>query len=264
MPPCPTVADHDSRLLSAEQARDASPCAVAWRRTETMSEQVELGLAATPFEDVILHWQAEDAGAVEDGMSMELGYRPVATRAERFIQQWGAWAAPRLPSVDHANMRRWAGGTDVDSARLAATGAPPCAGRRATNRHQRPPSTARLRDRIRPRARAPLRSAGHAEADRTEPSDEDGQRYFRTPFEGKLDDGYKVLGHVEEAPLPMLDALELRHDPVSDQEVLVAGVDDPLYDTAIHLRTPRLRGELSDPASPPARTGRSTGALPRS
>ena len=31
----------------------------------------------------------------------------------------------------------------------------------------------------------------------------------------------------------MLDALELRRDPVTGEEVLVAGVDDPLYETAI-------------------------------
>jgi hypothetical protein len=52
---CPRLA-----LLSADQASDATPCAVAWRRSETLSEQVQLGLAATPVEDVILHWQTDE------------------------------------------------------------------------------------------------------------------------------------------------------------------------------------------------------------
>ena len=51
---CPRLA-----LLSADQASHATPCAVAWRRSETLSEQVPLGLAATPVEDVILHWQTD-------------------------------------------------------------------------------------------------------------------------------------------------------------------------------------------------------------
>ncbi len=52
---CPRLA-----LLSADQASDVTPCAVAWRRSETLSEQVPLGLAATPVEDVILHWQTDE------------------------------------------------------------------------------------------------------------------------------------------------------------------------------------------------------------
>jgi hypothetical protein len=54
-------------------------------------------------------------------------------------------------------------------------------------------------------------------------------RYFRTGIEGELEEGYKGLGYVEEAPLPMLDVLELRHDVATGEETLVAGVDDPLY-----------------------------------
>jgi hypothetical protein len=59
-----------------------------------------------------------------------------------------------------------------------------------------------------------------------------GQSYLCSAVEGCLDSDYEGLGYVEEAPLPMLDALELRRDAASREHVLVAGVDDPLYSTA--------------------------------
>jgi hypothetical protein len=51
-------------------------------------------------------------------------------------------------------------------------------------------------------------------------------------MEGGLDEGFEGLGYVEEAALPMLDPLELRRDPASGDYVLVAGIDDPLYNVA--------------------------------
>jgi hypothetical protein len=53
-----------------------------------------------------------------------------------------------------------------------------------------------------------------------------------TDVEGELDERYTDLGYVEQAPLPMLDVLELRLDPASGRPVLVAGADDPLFSTA--------------------------------
>jgi glycosyltransferase involved in cell wall biosynthesis/SAM-dependent methyltransferase len=55
---------HDRRgprlgLLTAEQAAGSAPCAVAWRRREEVYSQVELGVANTPVEDLILHWQTD-------------------------------------------------------------------------------------------------------------------------------------------------------------------------------------------------------------
>lgn len=40
------------------------------------------------------------------------------------------------------------------------------------------------------------------------------------------------LGYVEDQPLPMLETLELRRVPGTDDQILVAGSDDPLFDIA--------------------------------
>jgi hypothetical protein len=59
--------------------------------------------------------------------------------------------------------------------------------------------------------------------------------FFLTPFEGEVDEGYSALGHVEQAPLPMLESLDVCRDPVGGGETLVSGVADPLYDGAERL-----------------------------
>jgi glycosyltransferase involved in cell wall biosynthesis len=50
-------------LLTENEAVQASPCAVAWRREESESHQVELGITGTPIEDLIMQWQVQ--GAIE-------------------------------------------------------------------------------------------------------------------------------------------------------------------------------------------------------
>jgi glycosyltransferase involved in cell wall biosynthesis len=45
--------------LTASEAADATPCAVAWRRGPEDSQQVSLKQAATLFEDIVLNWQTE-------------------------------------------------------------------------------------------------------------------------------------------------------------------------------------------------------------
>lgn len=170
-------------------------------------------------------------------MSMELGFTPVHTSAERFVQQWQAWAAPRLPSLDHANMRRWAGGPawiPPDSQPLVRHRALDGSHRVVIN-DRRPPRGFAIEYDLGVVHR--FAQLGTQRLIATGRCAKDKQSYFRTRFEGVLDDDYKGLGYIEEAPLPMLDVLELRRDPVSNEEVLVAGIDDPLYATAIPVRT---------------------------
>jgi glycosyltransferase involved in cell wall biosynthesis len=53
-----------------------------------------------------------------------------------------------------------------------------------------------------------------------------------TDEQAELAEGEYELGYVEEQPLPMLEALELRRVPGNGQEILVCGAEDPLtYDS---------------------------------
>ena len=47
--------------------------------------------------------------------------------------------------------------------------------------------------------------------------------------EGELPEGHFGYGYLEQQPLPLLEGLELRRDPETEQHVLVAGPRDPLH-----------------------------------
>lgn len=159
-------------------------------------------------------------------MRVELGYTPASTDGERCVQRTLAWEAPHLPGLDHTNMRRWAN---------SATWAPPDSQLLVRHRSLDGCRCVVTNDRNPPRGFAIEFDLGliHSFAQPGTRRLVAGQRgYFCTPFEGLLDECFSGLGYLEEAPLPMLDPLEIRRDPISGEEVLVAGTDDPLYDTA--------------------------------
>lgn len=138
---------------------------------------------------------------------------------------------PRLPGLDHSNMRRWATGatwTPADTHVLVRHRSLDGSRRIVTTDRRSPqgfeieydlgivhkfaqPGTIRL-------------LAGRDD-------------YVCTRFEGTANASFNELGYIEEAPFPLLDPLELRMVPESGQQVLVAGPDDPLYDSAIPLKT---------------------------
>jgi hypothetical protein len=62
--------------------------------------------------------------------------------------------------------------------------------------------------------------------------DDDGsdRDYLRSTVDGAPAPGYRSLGYIEDAPFPMLNALELRRDRKTDTAILVSGIDDPLYE----------------------------------
>ena len=66
---------------------------------------------------------------------------------------------------------------------------------------------------------------------------QDGETFKLIDEESELLDGRRALGFVEQAPLPMLDVLELRRMPDSGKHVLVAGPGDPLFGIAEPLAT---------------------------
>ena len=160
-------------------------------------------------------------------MNTELGYMAATTAGERVVQRMNAWESPRLPGLDHKNVRRlFSGPTWVppDSLILVRHRSADGVRRIVTNDRQPPPGFAIEYD-------LGLVHSFAQPGTRRLIASENG--YFCTPFEGGLDDAYDGLGYVEEAALPMLQALELRRDNASGEQVLVAGVDDPLNDTTV-------------------------------
>ena len=179
-------------------------------------------------------------------MNLELGYVPAGMASERIIQRMNAWEAPHLPGLDHKNMRRWATG---------ATWVPPDSQILVRHRSVDGKRCVVTNDRVSPQGFAIEYDLGlvHSFAQpgtRRLIASENG--YFCTPFEGGLDEGFKGLGYVEGAALPMLEVLELRQDPASGDHVLVAGADDPLYEAAIPVAALGfIEGYPINPRHPP-------------
>ncbi len=165
---------------------------------------------------------------------MELQYTTPPNEAERQTQRWTAWESPSLPTVaDESNMRRWAS---------AATWTPP--GCQLLVRHRAVDGPRRIvtNDRVSPDGfeieydLGVVHRFAHPGTQRLivrDRCDTGLPKYSRTRFEGELADDYTGLGYVEQAPLPMLDVLEVRREGLSGENILVAGVDDPLYDATV-------------------------------
>ncbi len=162
--------------------------------------------------------------------SIELGYPPAPSARERFVQRANAWQAPRLPDVEGTAVRRWASNPTwvPPDSQLLVRHRSLDGHRRVITNDRRPPSGFTIEYDL-----GLVHQFAQPGTQRLIVKDEIS--YFCTPFEGGLAEGFRGLGYVEEAPLPMLDALELRRDPTTGEEVLVAGVEDPLYDVAIPM-----------------------------
>jgi hypothetical protein len=165
---------------------------------------------------------------------MELGLPSAPTPGARLSQQLNAWEAPRLPCLSPLSARRWATSptwTPPDSQLLVRHRSIDGNRRVVTDSPHSPEGfTIEYNLGLTHRFAQPGTRRLVASGD---PLLQAHQSYFRTSAEGALDDGYYTLGYLEEAPFPMLDALELRRDPTNGAEVLVAGTDDPLYGASI-------------------------------
>lgn len=156
-------------------------------------------------------------------VKIELGYADAASVAERKVQQALAWEAPQLSRPLRARVPRWSAGP---------TWTPPGTILLVRHRSHDGKRCRVTNSRIPPEGYSIEYDLGLVQCF-AQPgthrlvATDDG--FFRTPFEGQLMDGLRSLGYVEAAPLPMLDALELRRDPTDGAVTLVAGPSDPLY-----------------------------------
>jgi hypothetical protein len=156
-----------------------------------------------------------------------LGYRRPASVAERKVQRALMWEGPMLSRPLRVSVPRWS---------AAATWTPP--GTILLVRHRSSDGMRRIvtNHRISPAGYeieydlGLVHSFAQPGTQRLVGDDRDG--FFCTPFEGELLEGFQALGYVETAPLPLLDALELRREPRSGQLTLVAGAADPLHAVA--------------------------------
>jgi len=158
-----------------------------------------------------------------DRMRIELTRPTDLPPAQQAVERSLAWAEPMLPGPRAATVPRWS---------AAPTWTPP--GTILLVRHRALDGSGWLlsNDRHPPAGYEIEFDLGlvhvHAQPG-TQRLVASRERIFTTPFEGLLDDDHTGLGFVEQAPLPMLEALELRRDPASGRTVLVSGVADPLY-----------------------------------
>lgn len=143
--------------------------------------------------------------------------------AEAEVRRALAWEAPLLPELTSTTVRRWEG---------AATWIPPET--HVVSRHK----AERSEERVVTVGREPpagfaiefdLGVLHHFAMPGTSRLVHDGRTFSLTDDQNRLPDDVSDLGYVEQAPLPMLEVLELRRVPFTGEQTLVASVNDPLY-----------------------------------
>ncbi|HXE44442.1 MAG TPA: hypothetical protein VN635_04510 [Conexibacter sp.] len=156
-------------------------------------------------------------------MRLELGHRFSDVPAVRRVQRAIAWEGPRFPETGDLRVPRWSAGP---------TWTPPGTILLVRHRSLDGARTVVTNDRNPPEGFAIEYDIGlvhcFAQPGTRRLVATAGGEFFSTPFEGELADGLTGLGYVEEAPLPLLDALHVRREPVGGGVTLVGGPDDPL------------------------------------
>jgi hypothetical protein len=167
---------------------------------------------------------------------MDLGYPRPRTPSERQLRDIGMFEPPDLPSMSPAARRRWA---------TSATWTPPSTkllvrhravdgrGWRVSN-DRTPPAGFELEFDLGQVQR--FGQLGTSLLLAKEGADGGDEAYLRLTVDESAAPGFRSLGYVEDAPFPMLNALELRRDAASGAALLVSGVDDPRYETTIPER----------------------------
>jgi hypothetical protein len=162
---------------------------------------------------------------------LTLDREPPADSAEAWVQRAVSWQEPLLPGCEPGTPRRWD---------AAASWVPPETLRLCRHRAIGGDRWIVTTSRQSPAGYSLAYDLGvvhrHAFPGTRRLVAGDGT-FALTDEQGDLGDGRVGLGYVEQMPLPMLDVLELRRDPETGAEVLVAGPHDPLFDRAEPLAT---------------------------
>jgi len=156
---------------------------------------------------------------------------PPRDRGEAWIQRAVSWQAPRLPGMNPGTVRRWeTAATWIPSETDTLTRHRADGGEdwRLTVGREPPPGYHIEFD---------LGVVHRHALPGTKRLVRDGGAFALADDANELTDGRQALGYVEQAPLPMLEVLELRRMPGSGKHVLVAGTADPLYDVAEPVAT---------------------------
>jgi glycosyltransferase involved in cell wall biosynthesis len=258
----PGIARAAFSQLTDDERLDAEPVALAYERVpEQPAPPVELGQTGSPLVDMLLDIQARgpvqwrlapatapaapatgslNGHAELNGhapldsappppnapTTLTLDPAPARDRSEQWVQRSLSWQAPRLPGLTPGAVRRW---------ETAATWIPPETATLTRHRAGNGEDWVVTTGRDSPpgyRIEFDLGVVHRFAFPGTRRLVEQDGSFALTDDEGELIDGRRGFGYVEQAPLPMLEVLELRRMPESGRHVLVAGVDDPLYDIA--------------------------------
>lgn len=242
----PEITRHAFSQLDDAERLSAWPAAVAFERPRWgRTPAIPLGLGESPLADLAVclqaigpvQWrltQTSELGppwsrypdGLRDSAELDLNLPGSGSGAEIAMRHMLAHQAPRLPELTPGTVRRWKRSEPwtPPQTQLLYRHVDPETGFRAVNVERKSPSGYEF-ERILGCARlfpAPgARRLVHAE-----------HSFKLLDAESALAEGEYELGYVEEQPLPMLEALELRRVPRTGQETLVAGAEDPLiYDS---------------------------------
>lgn len=247
----PGVTRHTFSQLTDDERLEALPVGVTFERTaDTAPLDIELGYAGSLVADVVLalqitgptQWRlaARDsdgpasghrAADASESVHLDLRREPARDRGEALMRRALKWEPPRLPDLTPGTVRRWEGA----AAWIPAESHPLCRHRAiddqrwvVTTGREPPPDHVLEFD---------LGVVHRFALPGTRRLVEAGRTFTLSDEQDELDDDRRGLGYVEQAPLPMLDVLELRRMPSTGQQVLVSGPDDPLYEVAEPVAT---------------------------
>jgi len=159
---------------------------------------------------------------VAGGVTVRLGRPTPTSDADRAVMSALEWEGPRLPTLHRDTiMRRWTGPSWTGPAKTVLVRHRALDGPRwmlSLDRH--PPAGFALEYDL-----GQVHFHAHPGTSRLIT---DGSGYFTSRIEGALAEGYASLGYVEDAPLPLLDALMMARVRDNGQLLCVSGAEDPL------------------------------------
>lgn len=239
----PQASRHLFAQLDDSQRLSAAPGAVAFARPPWGKlPPLEIGTEGSPLPDLVIGLQANgpvqwrnlperEGGVASNGADLpghaggplDLNRGKGDDKAESTADVMLMNQSPRLPELTPGTVRRWKreGEWMPPQTQPLFRHLDPRSGLRTVSHGETPPPGCVCERNLGTLHMFPapgLRRLVHADHS-FEMSDE----------EGELPEGHFGYGYLEQQPLPLLEGLELRWDPETEQRVLVAGPRDPLH-----------------------------------